>query len=66
MVFDGSCAARDATERFEAAHHSQDAREMMKTYFVGQYIDVRSHVFISTHHYVSSPDVGYLLNWYIE
>ncbi len=33
-------AARDATQAFEAAHHSEEAREMMQAFFVGNYIDV--------------------------
>ena len=33
-------AAKDATTGFEDAHHSEEAREMMQAFFVGQYIDV--------------------------
>ena len=30
----------DASEAFELAHHSEHAREMMKQYCVGVYVDV--------------------------
>ena len=33
-------AGRDASAAFEAAHHSDEAREMMQVFFVGQYVDV--------------------------
>ncbi|KAI8508669.1 E3 ubiquitin-protein ligase herc2, partial [Branchiostoma belcheri] len=32
-------AARDATEAFEEAHHSQEARDMMQAFFVGVYVE---------------------------
>ncbi|XP_012936715.1 E3 ubiquitin-protein ligase HERC2 [Aplysia californica] len=32
-------AGRDASLAFESAHHSDDAREMMSCFYVGQYID---------------------------
>ncbi|KAK3100706.1 hypothetical protein FSP39_024049, partial [Pinctada imbricata] len=32
-------AARDGTEAFELENHSDHAREMMKAYYVGQYLD---------------------------
>ncbi|CAH1268468.1 HERC2 [Branchiostoma lanceolatum] len=32
-------AARDATEAFEEAHHSQEARDTMQAFFVGVYVE---------------------------
>lgn len=34
--------AKDATKAFEMQHHSDEAREMMKSFYVGQYLDVRT------------------------
>ena len=31
---------QDASAAFEACHHSEEAREMMQNFFVGQYIHV--------------------------
>lgn len=31
---------RDASEAFESAHHTEEAREMLQAFYVGQYIDV--------------------------
>ena len=33
-------AARDATDDFNAAHHSDEAKEMMQNFFIGNYVDV--------------------------
>ena len=38
-------AAQDATSAFEATHHSEEARDMMARYFVGNYVDV-SNLFL--------------------
>jgi E3 ubiquitin-protein ligase HERC2 len=43
-----SVAARDATETFDHAHHSEDADEMKQAFFVGNYVDVSenyTHIF---------------------
>ncbi|KAK7486952.1 hypothetical protein BaRGS_00021768, partial [Batillaria attramentaria] len=32
-------AGRDASHAFEGAHHSEEAREMMQAFYVGQYVD---------------------------
>uniref|UniRef100_A0A2C9K806 HECT-type E3 ubiquitin transferase n=1 Tax=Biomphalaria glabrata TaxID=6526 RepID=A0A2C9K806_BIOGL len=42
---------RDASLAFEAAHHSDEAREMMSCYYVGQYIDPEKDI-------VQSPGSG--------
>lgn len=34
--------AKDATKAFEMQHHSDEARELMKSFYVGQYLDVRT------------------------
>lgn len=34
------CAGDSVSEAFESAHHSPEAREMMQSFFVGNYIDV--------------------------
>lgn len=34
-------SAKDATDAFELEHHSDEARELMKSFYVGQYLDVR-------------------------
>ena len=33
-------AGRDASHVFESVHHSEEAREMMQAFYVGQYVDV--------------------------
>lgn len=40
FVFD-FFSAKDATKAFELQHHSDEARELMKSFYVGQYLDVR-------------------------
>ena len=32
--------ARDASEAFEACHHSIEAREMLRTFLIGNFLDV--------------------------
>ena len=32
--------ARDATDDFNATHHSDEAKEKMQTFFIGNYVDV--------------------------
>ncbi|KAJ8297784.1 hypothetical protein KUTeg_024315 [Tegillarca granosa] len=49
-------AACDATEAFELAHHSDEAREMMQAFFVGQYLDPEKDILQTTDSSsVSSP-----------
>lgn len=42
-------SAKDASEAFEAVNHSAEARELMKKYCVGNYVDVNIviHTFVS-------------------
>ncbi|XP_061183765.1 E3 ubiquitin-protein ligase HERC2-like isoform X1 [Saccostrea echinata] len=37
-------AAEDATEAFELEHHSDEARELMKSFYVGQYLDPKKDI----------------------
>ncbi|XP_077983839.1 E3 ubiquitin-protein ligase HERC2-like [Glandiceps talaboti] len=49
-------AARDATEDFEEAQHSSEAREMMQAFFVGVYVEPEQDLVVSTDvSTVSSP-----------
>ncbi|XP_048243824.1 E3 ubiquitin-protein ligase HERC2-like isoform X1 [Haliotis rufescens] len=41
-------AGRDASSAFEAAHHSEEAREMMMAFYVGQYVDPEKEVIQTT------------------
>ncbi|XP_077868707.1 E3 ubiquitin-protein ligase HERC2-like [Saccoglossus kowalevskii] len=41
-------AARDATEAFEEAEHSAEAREMMQAFFVGVYVEPEQDVVVMT------------------
>lgn len=41
-------SAKDATKAFELQHHSDEARELMKSFYVGQYLDVRTLQTFST------------------
>ncbi|XP_065932277.1 E3 ubiquitin-protein ligase HERC2 isoform X4 [Magallana gigas] len=37
-------AAKDATKAFELQHHSDEARELMKSFYVGQYLDPQKDI----------------------
>nr|XP_022328228.1 E3 ubiquitin-protein ligase HERC2-like isoform X2 [Crassostrea virginica] len=37
-------AAQDATKAFELQHHSDEARELMKSFYVGQYLDPKKDI----------------------
>ena len=37
---------QDASSIFETTHHSTEAREMMQAFYVGQYVEVGTHVLL--------------------